>query len=512
MMSKQVGILVFDIGTTGVKSVLFHETGRVMGTSTQKKKTTYLHVGWAEQEPYEMWQGVLKGIHHLKDQGLLDTTNIIGIGLSGHMNGMIPIDTKGEPVYNEIIHSDNRSEQYCSYILDRISLDNFFTITGNRVDSHFTLSKIIWFKQHLPNLYKKTKYIIQSKDFIRSKLIGVHHGVTDYSDASLTGALNFKKKIWAKDILCELGLDVNIFPQVRASHELAGTVSADVARMTGLKEGIPVYIGGGDAACSTRGAGIVAPRKAQLYVGSSAWISVLEEKPLIDHKRRIQNFYDLNGHLCNVCGTVQSAGIVLEWASEVLGYADMIRVDDTVDLYKFMDQQAENSGIGARGVLFLPYLMGERTPYWDQNLQGAFVGLSLTHSRADIIRATFEGVAYALHSVLDVYKENSISIEDLTLIGGGAESVFWSHVFCDVLHRPIHLTNSPRMATALGAAIAAGVGSGLFQNYESGAQIISFSHSIEPNDEAYTQYKKQYEKFCRLYHPFRDLCYIMKDI
>ena len=511
-MSKQVGILVFDIGTTGVKSILFHETGKVMGTSTQKMKTTYPHVGWAEQDPYGMWQGVLRGIRQLKDKGILNTTDIVGIGLSGHMNGMIPVDAQGEPVYNEIIHSDNRSEQYCSYILDRIPLDNFFAITGNRVDSHFTLPKIIWFKQHLPNLYKKTKHIIQSKDFIRSRLIGMHYGVTDYSDASLTGALNFKKKTWAKDILCELGLDVNIFPHVRASHELAGTVSADAARMTGLKEGIPVYIGGGDAACSTRGAGIVAPGKAQLYVGSSAWISVLEGKPLIDSKRRLQNFYDLGGYLCNVCGTVQSAGVVREWASEVLGFSDKTKIDDVVSLYKFMDQQAKSSGIGARGIIFLPYLMGERTPYWDQNLQGAFVGLSLIHTRADMIRAIFEGVAYAIHSVLDVYKENSIFIEDLTLIGGGAESVFWCHIFCDVLHKPIHLIDSPRMATALGAAIAAGVGSGLFQNYESGAQIISLSHSIESNNEAHTQYKIQYEKFLRLYHPFRDLCYIMKDI
>jgi len=278
---------------------------------------------------------------------------------------MIPVDTQGKPVYNEIRHSDNRSEQYCSYILDRISPDNFFAITGNRVDSHFTLPKIIWFKQHFTKIYKKTKYIIQSKDSIRSRLTGVH-GVTDYSDASLTCAFNFKKKMWAKDMLCELGLDVNKFPQIRASHELAGTVSADVAHITGLKEGISVYLGGGDTACSTRGAGIVAKGKAQLCVGSSAWISVLEEKPLVDHKRRLQNFYGLDGYLCNVCGTVQSA------------------------------------------------------------------------------------------------------------------------------------------------AITVGVGSGLFQNYESGAQMISFSHSIEPNNETYTRYKKQYEKFCRLYHPFRDLCYIMK--
>jgi len=247
-------------------------------------------------------------------------------------------------------------------------------------------------------------------------------------------------------------------------------------------------------------------------VGSSAWISVLEGKPLIDSKRRLQNFYDLGGYLCNVCGTVQSAGVVREWASEVLGFSDKTKIDDLMSLYKFMDQQAKSSGIGARGIKFLPYLMGERTPYWDQNLQGAFVGLSLIHTRADMIRAIFEGVAYAIHSVLDVYKENSIFIEDLTLIGGGAESVFWCHIFCDVLHRPIHLTNSPKIATALGAAIAAGVGSGLFQNYESGAQMISLSHSIESNNEAHTQYKIQYEKFLRLYHPFRDLCYIMKDI
>ena len=191
-------------------------------------------MGWAEQDPYGMWKGVLGAICHLKDKGLFDTTDIAGIGVSGHKNSMIPVDAQGEPVYKEIIHSDNRSEQFCSYILNRTSLDNFFAITGNRLDSYFTLPKIIWLKQHLPSLYKKTKYIIQSKDFIRSKLTGVN-GVTDYSDASLTCAFNFEKKAWATGMLYELGLDVNKFPQIRSSHELAGTVAADVAHMTGLK-------------------------------------------------------------------------------------------------------------------------------------------------------------------------------------------------------------------------------------------------------------------------------------
>lgn len=497
-MSKEESLLVFDIGTTGVKCVLFDTAGVEIGSTTVVYTTYYPYPGWAEQDPEELWAGVVRGTKKLSEQGAFSAHSITAIGLSGHMNGMLPVDRDGTPVYREIIHSDSRSEAHCEGISNKITDDAFFEITGNRIDAHLSLPKIIWFKQNRTAEYKRTAFILQSKDYIASRLTGVV-GQTDYSDASLTCALNITRREWDASMLKELELDIDKFPGLGASHEMLGRVSKEASALTGLKVGIPVYRGGGDAACSTRGAGIYRRNRAQMYIGSSAWITALAENPLLDSEHRIQNFYDLEGKWCNVCGTVQSAGNVVEWIVEALGYKEQTLEPSGSNLFEYIDQRAAKSPAGAQSLLFLPYLMGERTPHWNQNLRGALFGFSLSHTRNDITRAAFEGVAYALRNVLEVFHENSLYFDHLTLIGGGAKSPFWSQMLSDVLEANIHITAAPRIATALGAAIAAGVGSGVYNSYEEAAKIISIERQVYPSPQLAPVYVRQYKLFTEIY-------------
>jgi len=497
-MSKEESLLVFDIGTTGVKCVIFDTGGVEIGSATVVYSTYYPYPGWAEQDPEELWAGVVGGIKKLSEQGTFTAHTPTAIGLSGHMNGMLPVDKDGAPVYREIIHSDSRSEANCEEISNRITDDAFFEITGNRIDAHLSLPKIVWFQQNRTAEYKRTAFILQSKDYIASKLTG-SVGQTDYSDASLTCALNITRREWDSSLLKELELDIDKFPGLGSSHEMVGRVSKEASALTGLKAGTPVYRGGGDAACSTRGAGIYRRNRAQMYIGSSAWITALAEKPLLDSGRRIQNFYDLEGKWCNVCGTVQSAGNVVEWIVEALGYKEQALDTSGNDLFEYIDRQAEKSPAGAHSLLFFPYLMGERTPHWNQDLRGALIGFSLSHSRNDITRAGFEGVAYALRNVLEVFHENSMYFDHLTLIGGGAKSPFWSQMLSDVLEADIHIPAAPRIATALGAAIAAGVGSGVYNSYEEAAKIISIERQVFPNAQLAPIYSRQFKLFSEMY-------------
>ena len=495
-------ILTFDIGTTGNKCTVFSSEGRSLASVTVPYETEYPRAGWAQQDPAHYWESVVKGMKELCQEFPQYTKRVSCIGLSGHMNGMLPVSAAGEPVFPEIIHSDSRSDSYCSVIRERIGDDEFFKITGNRIDSHLSLPKMLWFRDSYPELYKKTSWIIQSKDFIAGKLTG-NWGSTDFSDASLTCVLDLKERSWSGTVAGETGLDIEKMPRLLSSHEMVGPLSRESASLLGLKEGIPVFAGGGDASCSARGAGIADCSTAQNYIGSSSWISVLSPQPLLDRGRRIQNFYDLDGKHINICGTVQCAGIALDWMmSEITGG----RTD-----YRAVEAEAAQSPPGSEGLYFIPYFMGERTPHWNSLLKGSFLGLSLNHKNRDMVRAVFEGIAFALKDVASVFEENGIEISELSLTGGGALSPFWNRMMSSIYGKPVKIPHAPKQATSLGAALAAGVGSGIFGSYEAAAEVVSFERSIRPDEEESGKYRKIYTGFRNLYPAYKALSDVLSE-
>ncbi len=501
-MSLEDLILVFDIGTTALKSALFSPSGEELASTTSPYPTSYPKPGWAEQDARGYWTAACEATRKLAEG--VDLGRVAAIGLSGHMNGCLAVDDQGTPLAPLIIHSDVRGTEEKKAILRVIPEEDFYRLTGNRPDEHLSLPKILWVAQKRPDIYSSTAYFLNSKDYLRFRLTGVL-GETDFSDASLTCAMDIQGRSWASELLGELALDPGRFPHIRASDEEAGRLTTEAAEALGLTSGIPVSVGGGDGACATRGAGVVDGRDAYACIGSSAWISTLAEHPIYDRAMRIQNYYDLGGHRCNVCGTVQSAGAAIDWA------LDLVLGPGPRD-FPSLEERLRKVPAGSDGVLFAPYLMGERTPHWDPVARGSFVGFSLKHGSDALLRSVFEGVAFALKDVLSVYEDLGLHPTELTLLGGAARSDLWRGIMRNQWGLPVRPHGAPASATALGAAMAAGIMVGMWSSYDEACALVQKGKEIPEDREdsqvyqtLYPIYKELYRALSPLYHRIAEL-------
>lgn len=494
MVGKDL-LLVYDIGTTGLKCVVFSAQGQELLSASATYQTYYPGSGWAEQEAADFWTAAQRATAEILTAGTVQANSIAVIGLSGHMNGCLPVSAEGLPLHREIIHADSRSVEERKDIQRIIGQKEYYELTGNRVDEHLSLPKILWIKKNFPEVYRNTAFFINSKDYLRYRLTG-RLGQTDFSDASLVCAMDIKQRRWSNPLLRELGLDTAMFPELHKSSEICGPLNREASRALALPEGIPVVFGGGDAACATRGAGVRDLSSAYAYIGSSAWISTLAPGPVGDPQQRTQNFFDLDPRKCNVCGTVQNAGIAVDWAHDL--------VAESLD-YGTMDTEVAAVPPGSQGILFAPYLMGERTPYWDANARGSFVGLSLHHTRSALLRSVYEGVAFALKDVLKVYTDLGIQPEYLTLLGGGSKSRVWRSIFSDIFALPIAPHSAPTNATSLGAAMAAAVGTGLYTDLDSATAMARILSTENPSPGGIETYQRIYPIYRKLYEALRPI-------
>jgi xylulokinase len=498
-MSRSGGILVFDIGTTSVKSALFDEKGGLLCSVSEPYKTVYPKPGWAEQDPDEFWNVAVKGAKRILAAPEAEHIAVEVIGLSGHMNGCLVVDAGGRPVYPEIIHSDTRSGAQRDKIVSVFGEDLIYERTGSPADVHFTLPKLLWIRDERPEAFKKTAWVLNSKDYVRFRLTGVP-GLTDYSDASLTAVFDVQNRDWAWDLVDGLGLPRNIFPGLCSSVDNAGFLSKEAAALLGLREGIPISAGGGDGSCATRGSGV--RRIGELYtsLGSSAFMSMLSPVPVFDSSRRMQNFFDLDGVSCNVCGTVQCAGSAVDWVLNLLAGKEGLKEGQ----YRLMEEGLEDLPPGSEGVIFLPYLMGERSPHWNPNARGVFMGLSLASGGKNLLRSVYEGVAFALREVASVYDDLQMPVDTLTFMGGGIRSTVWKNIICDVMGIPIQIHPFPTHAIALGAAMAAGVSAGFWKTLDDSADMIDFSgEELRPVKEKTALYEKPYKLYRETYRSLK---------
>jgi xylulokinase len=489
------GILVYDIGTTSVKSAVFDLSGFPAGSVSMPYQTEYPRPGWAEQDPEQFWTAAVKGTRELLNRLFAEpetsSIKIAAVGLTGHMNGFLAVDAGGTPVYPELIHADSRSGVQSARIRSLLGEDYLYRETANRTDEHLSLPKILWLKDEEEAAFAKAAWFLNAKDYLRFKLTGVL-GYTDFSDASLTGAFSLEKRGWAWDIIDALGLPRDRFPAVGSSIDPGGVISKEAAAVLGLTQGIPVSLGGGDAACATRGSGISGGGQAYISLGSSAWASRLSPAPVLDPRRRIQNFFDLDGRSCNVCGTLQCAGSAVDWALDLLAARG-----DAVD-YRRIETELEAVPPGSEGVIFLPYLMGERTPHWDASARGMFIGLSLSATSNTLLRSVYEGTAFGLKEIIDVYADLSMPIDSLVLLGGGIRSGFWRQIICDTIGKPVIIHPFPTHAISLGAAKAAGVSAGIWPSLEEapGAGVTTGERFMPDGKKnaAYAEYAALYRE------------------
>jgi xylulokinase len=350
---------------------------------------------------------------------------------------------------------------------------------------------LLWLKGHQPDLYTRTHQVLQAKDYLAFKLSGTF--ATDYSDASGTNLFDLVQRDWAADLIEAVGLAPGKLPPALPSSSVIGGVTTQAAAETGLLAGTPVVIGGGDGACATVGAGSVHPGDAYNYIGSSSWIAVTAGQPLHDPRMRTFTFAHLDPELYFPTGTMQCAGGSYDWLERLL------RGEGDTKLYDELSVAAAEVEPGAGGLLFLPYLIGERSPHWNPQARGAFAGLSMAHGRPEMARAVLEGVAFNLKMILDAFQAQGANIQAMRLIGGGARSGLWRQILADVYGLPILRPALLAEATSLGAAIAGGVGVGLFESYAVAHDLVQVQEAEQPNPAYRERYATLYDLFQRAY-------------
>jgi xylulokinase len=407
------------------------------------------------------------------------------------MMGCTPVDAQGTPLRTSIIWADQRAEAEAAAIAERVGPDRVYRITGHRVSSNYSAAKLLWLRAHQPEIYSRTHQVLQAKDYVAFKLTGAY--ATDYSDASGTNLFDLGSRSWSQEILAAIDLDPDLLPPALPSATIIGTVTGQAAAATGLAAGTPVAIGGGDGACATAGAGVVSPADAYNYVGSSSWISFVSREPLYDPQQRTFTFAHLDPDYLFPTGTMQCAGGSYDWLERVL------RGQARERIYRQLDDLASSVEPGAQGLFFLPYLIGERSPHWNPRARAAFVGLTMAHGRPEMARAVLEGVAFNLRIILDAFRDQGAPIAALRLIGGGARSALWRQILADVFGLPILQPRLLVEATSLGAAIAGGVGIGLYRDYGVAAELVRVEPGEEPRPAISARYEELYQVFKATY-------------
>jgi xylulokinase len=489
-------ILAHDLGTTGDKATLFSGEGRLLCSTFEAYPTYYPRSGWAEQDPGDYWRSFCSSTAALIDAARVEPTDIAVVTFSGQMMAALPVDAEGGHLHNSIIWADLRSTEEADELAGRIGADRVYQVTGHRLSASYSAAKIMWLRRHEPEVYKRASKFIHAKDYVVTRLTGRIH--TDFSDASGMNLLDLDSLQWSGEILSATEIDPGKLPEPVESTERVGKVTAAAAEASGLAEGTPVVIGGGDGPCATAGAGVVRLGEAYIYVGSSTWMGLASDRPLIDPQQRTATFAHFKKKLYMPAGTMQAGGGSYKWLKDVLGDSEALAAEQAgVDPYELLSLKAEQAPAGSEDLLFLPYLMGERSPLWDPHARGCFVGLSMLHQKKHLIRAVLEGVAFNMRQILEAFTEQGVAAETVRMIGGGAKSRLWRAIFADVLERPIQRLNFIEEATSVGAAIAGGVGIGLIPSLEDAGRFVRVVEETRPNEHNYESYR-------RLYRIFRD--------
>jgi xylulokinase len=494
-------LLGIDIGTSGAKVLAIDEKGKVMASASAEYPLLTPQPLWAEQHPQDWWDATCTCLRSVL--ATVPANEVAGIGLSGQMHGLVMLDDNGEVLRPAILWNDQRTQAQCDYITDRVGKETLVAETCNPVLTGFTAPKIIWVRDHEPHLYERARMFLLPKDYIRFMLTGEF--ATEVSDASGTSLLNVPKRQWSDVVLQRLQIPREHLPRVYESYEVSGKVSRAGAAATGLQEGIPVVGGGGDNAAGAVGNGIVQSGILSVTAGTSGVVFAFADNPTFDPDLRVHTFCHAVPNKWHVMGVMLSAGGSLRWYRDTLG-APETRVAKLmgVDPYELITREAETVPPGSEGLLFLPYLTGERTPHPDPYARGAFVGLTVRHTKAHMARAVLEGVAFGLRDSLEILKGMNISIGNVRAGGGGARSTLWRQIQADIFNFPLSTINIDE-GPALGVALLAGVGAGLYSSVEEACsaviKVMSSTPAIPENAEIYEKY---YDVYRALYPALRD--------
>ena len=503
MSSQKEYLLGIDLGTSGTKTVLFDTDGNAVASALVEYPMYQPKNGWAEQDPKDWWNAARDTIRQVLEDSGADPAAVKGLGISGQMHGLVMLDENGEVLRNSIIWCDQRTQAECDEITEKIGKERLIEITANPALTGFTAGKILWVRKNEPEIYEKCRHILLPKDYVRYMLTGEF--ATEVSDASGMQLLDVKNRCWSREVLEKLEIDPSLLAKMYESPEVTGTVTAEAAALTGLKEGTPVVGGAGDNAAAAVGTGVVEEGKAFTTLGTSGVVFAHSDSVTIDPKGRVHTFCSAVPGCWTVMSCTLSAGLSLKWFRDTFcGEEKAVAAGMGVDPYYLMDKQAEKSPIGANRLIYLPYLMGERSPLLDPSARGVFFGLSAIHTKYDMLRAVMEGVIYSQRECLDILRGMGVVSSEMLACGGGGSSPFWRQMMADVYGLPVK-TVANKEGPALGAAILAGVGAGVYKSVpEACRQVIHVNPAQPPIGENHWQYEKYYEIYRSLYPALKE--------
>ncbi len=481
-----------DVGTTGTKTVLF-DGSKVVASHYVEYNIESPKNGYAEQNPEWWWKSAKEGLKKLSKYG----KEIDAIGISGQMHGVTIINREGQPVSNSIIWADQRSIRECEELKERFGKE-----IKNPITPTFSLPQLMWIKREKERIFKKVYKFLLPKDYVKYKL--TDSITTDPSDASGTLMYDVEKLKWNYEIIEELDIPTAILPEVFSSSSIVGEVKKEVARECGLKANIPVCSGGADQACGAIGAGIFEEGRISSVIGTAGVILSHSDKPIYDEKKRVFTFAHILEKQWFIMGVMQSAGLSLKWLRERF-------LSNKADAYGFLDNIASRQPLGAENTIFLPYLFGERTPYWDPHLRGAIVGISYKTSIGTIARAIMEGVVFGLYESLKIIEEMGIKVKDVVALGGGAKSRLWRKIMADIFFRDV-LSPTLKECTSFGASLLAGLSVDTFSDISDIIKIIGYEEKISPDITVHNRYMRYYELYKKTSQSLKEIFHEMSKL
>ena len=487
-------LLGIDVGTGGTRALIVDEHGRIISTATENHEPfASPKIGWAEQNPEDWWRACGIAIRDALAKGNLTGTDIACVGLSGQMHGAVMLDAADKVVRPALIWCDVRTEKQCEELTRKIGAGRLIQLTCNPALPNFTLTKFLWVRKNEPQNWDRVRSVMLPKDYVRFRLTG--DKAIDVADASGTLMLDVARRHWSREVLEAAAISESLLPKLSESPDVCGQISKAGAAATGLNVGTPVVAGAGDQAAGATGMGIVAPGAASATIGTSGVVFAATDSPALDPKGRLHTFCHAIPGRWHVMGVTQAAGLSLRWFRDQFSAGP----EDGRDPYERLTHEASAVPAGADGLLWTPYLMGERTPHLDANARGALVGLTASHTRAHIVRAILEGVAFSLRDTFTIFKEMGVPVKNVRLGGGGARSTVWRQIQTDVYGQQTEIVEAEEGA-AYGAAILAGVGAKVWSSVDDACNaVVRVATRISPDQSRVATMNAQYAAYRRVY-------------
>jgi xylulokinase len=467
------------------------EDGTLLGSETRDHAPFRSpRTGWAEQDPDDWWRASQQAIVAVLSSSRVAAESIVCIGLSGQMHGAVLLNEAGDVLRPSLIWCDQRTETECRWLDETVGRDRLLRLTSNPPLTNFTLTKLLWVRTHEPDVWKHVRQVLLPKDYVRFRMSGEF--AIDVADASGTLMLDVAERCWSHDILDAVDIDRHLMPDVFESQDICARVSRDAAALTGLPAGTPIVAGAGDQAAGAVGMGITRPGAVSATIGTSGVVFAATDRPATDPKGRLHTFCHAIPGRWHVMGVTQAAGLSLRWLRDVARSAARVPYDQ-------LTAEAAQVPPGADGVLWAPYLMGERTPHCDPNARAALVGLAASHGRGHIVRAVMEGVAFSLRDTFSIFAEMKVPVDRVRLGGGGARSGLWRQIQADVYGRAVDTAGADEGA-AYGAAILAAVGIGLWPTVDAACDaLVRGAAETSPQPDAVALMNDRYEAYKRIY-------------